>query len=143
MKTRILVSMMAAAALCGCTSIQVKPVDEVAAIKQVCVVENPKVEVSDFVDVIRDGLNRHGIASTVVNADGARSCEVTMTYTALRTWDFAPYLSHAELRLWRDGRQIGAATYHLNGGGGLSLAKWAGTHSKIDPVMDQLLAARP
>jgi hypothetical protein len=132
----------AALVAAGCTSIQVKPVDAAASFRQVCIVENPKVEVSDFLDVLRDGFDRHGIASSVVNLEGAKACDVTLTYTALRTWDLAPYLSHAELRLWRDGRQIGSATYHLNGGGGLSLAKWQGTKTKIDPVMDQLLSDR-
>lgn len=132
----------AIAALAGCTSIEVRPLDASAPLKQVCIVQNPRVEVSDFVDVLRDGFDRHGIASSVVATTAAASCEVTLTYTALRTWDMAPYLSHAELRLWRDGRQIGAATYHLNGGGGLSLMKWQGTKAKMDPVIDQLLAGR-
>jgi hypothetical protein len=64
---------------------------------------------------------------------------VHLTYTALRSWDFKPYLSHAELRLWRDGLQIGAADYHLRGKGGFSFAKWQGTKAKMDPVIDQLL----
>jgi hypothetical protein len=133
---------VAVAILTGCTSVQVRPLDASAPLKQVCIVQNPKVEVSDFVDVLRDGFDRHGIASTVVSATGGGSCEVTVTYTALRTWDMAPYLSHAELRLWREGRQIGSATYHLDGGGGLSLMKWQGTKTKMDPVIDQLLAGR-
>jgi hypothetical protein len=126
----------------ACTSIEVRPLDASAPIKQVCIVENPRVEVSDFVDVMRDGFDRHGMASSVVTAEAAKTCDVTLTYTALRKWDLAPYLAHAELRLWRDGRQIGSATYHLNGGGGLSLAKWEGTRTKMDPVMDQLLVGR-
>ena len=136
------IAMSATLALAACTSIQVRPLDAMADLKQVCIVENPKVEVGDFVDVLRDGFDRHGIATTVMSSDAARGCDTTLTYTALRTWDFAPYLSHAELRLWRDGRQIASATYHLNGGGGLSLAKWEGTKTKMDPVMDQLLAGR-
>ena len=143
MRTARLFVVAMSMALGGCTAIEVRPVDDVTDIRQVCIVENPKVEVADFVDVLRDGFDRHGIASSVVNPDSAKACEVTLTYTALRTWDLAPYLSHAELRLWRDGRQIGAATYHLNGGGGLSLAKWQGTKAKIDPGMDRLLAGRP
>ena len=33
------------------------------------------------------------------------------------------------------------ASYHLNGGGGLALNKWASVKSKMDPVLDELLAA--
>jgi hypothetical protein len=31
----------------------------------------------------------------------------------------------------------------MAGHGGLSLAKWAGTHSKIDPVIDEMLRNYP
>ena len=140
---RIVRALACLAATAGCTSIQVKPLDASSPLKQVCIVQNPRVEVSDFVDVLRDGFDRHGIASSVVASEDAKPCDATLTYTALRTWDLAPYLSHAELRLWRDGRQIGSANYHLNGGGGLPLMKWQGTKTKMDPVIDQLLAAKP
>lgn len=51
-----------------------------------------------------------------------------------------PYLSHAELQLHRAGQQVASAEYHLRGKGGFSLTKWAGTKSKMDPVIDELLA---
>ncbi|MUV14779.1 Sbal_3080 family lipoprotein [Noviluteimonas gilva] len=125
--------------LAACTSTNVRPVESVANIKEVCIQNNPAVIVDDFVPVLRDGFDRHGIATTVVDADGAKQCPVTLTYTALRSWDFKPYLSHAELRLWREGRQIGAADYHLRGKGGFALTKWQGTKAKMDPVIDELL----
>jgi hypothetical protein len=126
----------------GCTSVNVRSVDQSANLQQVCIVNNSKVIVDDFVPVLRDGFDRHGIGTSVVDQAEAKSCDVTLTYTALRSWDFKPYLSHAELRLWRDGKQIGSADYHLNGKGGFSLAKWASTKSKMDPVIDQLLVGR-
>lgn len=52
----------------------------------------------------------------------------------------SPYLSHAELRLEKGGHRIAYAEYHLRGKGGLSLSKWQGTKTKMDPVIDQLLA---
>lgn len=63
----------------------------------------------------------------------------TFWYAALRTWDLAPYLSHAELTLYQDDHVIGEAKYHLRGGGGLSLAKWASAATKMNPVVDKLL----
>lgn len=130
-------------ALCliGCTSVRVSPVASTARVTKVCIVNNPRVSVSDFVDVLRDGFDRHGIATSVVTGPTPSSCEVTLTYTALRSWDFAAYLSRAELRLWRNGRQIGSADYHLRSRGGLSLVKWRGTKSKMDPVIDRLLSS--
>lgn len=43
----------------------------------------------------------------------------------------------------KDDAFIGSDHYHLNGHGGLDLGKYAGTHSKIDPVMDELLRNYP
>ena len=67
-------------------------------------------------------------------------CLFTSTYTALRSWDFAMYMTDAQIDILRDGRQIASANYHLKGGGGLSLNKWASTREKILPVIDTLLA---
>lgn len=127
-------------ALTSCTSVDVRPAQTLQRGTEVCIVNNPKVIVSDFVDVVRDGFDRHGLPTKVVSESESNSCKITLTYTALRSWDMAPYLSHAELRLWENGSQIGFAQYHLNGKGGYSLTKWKGTKSKIDPVVDQLLS---
>jgi len=135
-------TIVALLAITGCTSINVRPVESVGNLKNVCIENNPKVTVTDFIDVLRDGFNRHNVPTTVVDAAGAKSCEVTLTYTALRSWDFKSYISHAELRLWRNGTQIGSADYHLKGKGGFSLNKWGSTKEKLDPVIDQLLSRR-
>ena len=127
-------------AMAGCTSVKVKPASSLGAGTEVCIVNNLKVIVDGFVDTVRDGFSRHGVPTKLVNEDAAASCEVTLTYTALRSWDLSPYLSRAELRLWRGGLQIGSAEYHLRGKGGLSLAKWQGVKAKMDPVVDELLA---
>ena len=79
------------------------------------------------------------IQSQVVENKSAQGCVYSMTYTALRSWDVTTYLSHAELYLWKEGRQIAQAEYHLRGGGGLALTKFASTQTKMEPVIDQLL----
>lgn len=140
MKGKVLILFVLAAS--GCTSINVRPVESTANLQRVCIVNNPKVIVSDFISVLQDGFDRHNIATSVVESSEATSCDVTLTYTALRSWDFKPYISHAELRLWRDGKQIGAADYHLKGKGGFALTKWGSTKEKMDPVIDQLLASK-
>lgn len=127
--------------LAGCTAVTVRPVDESIGLTRICIKENPKVEVSDFVNVLRDGFDRHGIATDVYSGSIPNECEYILTYTALRSWDIVPYLSHAEIRIEKEGRQVAYAEYHLKGKGGFSLAKWDGTKTKIDPVIDELLAA--
>jgi hypothetical protein len=91
-------------------------VDSLARIERVCIQENPKVEVSDFLTVVRDGFDRHGIATEVFSGTAGTNCSAILTNTARRAWDMATYLSHAELRLERDGRQLEHAEYHVNRG---------------------------
>ncbi len=121
MKIWLLIAVVAV--ISGCTSVTVRPVSSSVHLQSVCIINNPKVIVADFIPVLRDDFSRHNIATSVVDQAQAQSCDVTLTYTALRSWDFKPYLSHAELRLWRGGKQIGFAEYHLNGGGGFDLGK--------------------
>lgn len=125
--------------LTGCTAVDVRPVDKSIALKNVCIKENPKVKVTDFLHVVREGFDRHGIATEMFSGSIPNECEYILTYTALRSWDITPYLSHAELWLEKNGKQIAYAQYHLKGKGGLSLTKWKGTKAKMDPVIDNLL----
>jgi hypothetical protein len=119
----------------------VQPLNESLAPSIVCIQENPKVQVSDFLQVLQTGFSRHGIATEVFTGDVPQTCEYVLTYTALRSWDLTPYLSHAELHLSRNGRSVARAEYHLRGKGGFSLMKYQGTKKKMDPVIDQLLEA--
>ena len=123
----------------GCTSITVRPIGSEHNLKQVYIQKNPKVKVRDFVSVLEAGFDRHGINTKVYSGLIPDSGEYILTYTAFQSWDFAPYLSHAEIRVGNDEEDIGYAEYHLKGKGGLSLMKWKGTKAKMDPVIDELL----
>jgi len=137
-----IILIFAVVSLSACTSVNVKPVDPSLSITSICIRHNPKVEVDDFVQVLRNGFWRHGIASDLIRGRMPKGCEYILNYTALRSWDMATYLSHAELWLEKDGKQIASAEYHLVGKGGLSLTKWAGTKEKMYPVIDELLTGR-
>lgn len=123
----------------GCTSIQVQPISSDMKITDICIEENPKVIVVDFLPVIRDRFEYHGINTQVYDSPDPKKCEYILTYTALKTWDLGTYMHHAELRLEKNGRKVASAEYHLNAKGGLSLMKWQGTKTKLDPVVDELL----
>ena len=123
----------------GCTSVNVQPIDSGLNINYVCVEENTKVIVDDFLSVVRQGFKRHGIDTKVVSKPAPKGCEFVLTYTAFKTWDVGMYMHHAELTLEKGGHVIGSAEYHLNGKGGLSLMKWQSTKTKMDPVIDELL----
>jgi hypothetical protein len=128
-------------AFSACTTITVQPIDASIGLHHVCIHQNPKVLVTDFVQVIRDGFMRHEISTEVFSGTAPEGCEYILTYTALRSWDIVPFLSHAELYLKHEGRTVASAEFHLKGKGGYALTKFQGTKKKMDPVIDQLLAA--
>lgn len=140
-KLRITLPLLAAITLLsGCTATRVTPLK--AAADQMCIEENPKVQVSDFVSVLQEGFARHGIQTQIYSKIPRADCPYVVTYTARRSWDMAPYLSTAEITILGPRRQtLAKANYHLRGKGGLSLMKWQDTKSKIDPVIDELLAS--
>jgi hypothetical protein len=145
MKTIVTLLILVSVGLAGCTTVNVQPVRSDEAISSVVIRENPKVAVSDFLDVLVDGFQRHSIATRVVRADVAvPSDSYVVDYVARRSWDMAPYLVDASITITRNGSRIAHAEYHLKGKGGFSLMKWQGTRTKIAPVIDELLKdARP
>lgn len=127
----------------ACTSVSVVPVDASEGLQRVCIERNPAVAVADFLDVLRVGFMRHGIATEIVEAPTPAECEFVLRYTALRSWDITAFVSHAELHLERSGRPIAHAIYHLRGKGGYALTKYQSTREKMNPVIDELLAQYP
>ncbi len=124
----------------GCTSIDVRQVPAAHKINHVCIKNNPKVTVTDFVQVVEDVFNNHSITTEIYNGNTPEHCQYNLSYTALRSWDLSTYLSHAELRLYKGVQRIGYAEYHLIGKGGLALNKWASVKSKMTPVINKLLS---
>lgn len=124
----------------GCTSRLVNPVPAGMSIASVCIEPNPKVAVDDFLEIVRAGFERNGISATVHTAPAPASCEYVVTYTARKTWDVTTYLSFAEIYIHRQGQRVALGHYHLRGGGGLAMNKWKSAKSKIDPVIDNMLA---
>jgi hypothetical protein len=127
----------------GCTSVDVRPIPASAKVDKICIKFNDDVNVDDFVPVMQEDFSDHGIRSVVFNAEKPNNCEFTLSYTVDRWWDLAPYMVDARLIVNKDDEFIGSAHYHLNGHGGLDLAKWAGTHSKIDPAINEMLRNYP
>lgn len=127
----------------GCTSLTVSPISSNSNLKHVVIVKNPKVEVKNFISVLQEGFERHGI-STEIYAGGEIPTSIgVVNYTALRSWDGWPYMSVAEVTVKQDSTQVGRGDFYLRGKGGLSLMKWRGTRYKINPLMDEMLKNYP
>jgi len=127
--------------MAACTTTKITPLQS-KLVKSVCIEENEKVVVQNFIGIVRNGFEDHGFRTSVYHGVMPESCNTILTYTATRKWDLKPYMTDAELWLRdRDGNRLGYAQYHLKGGGGLALNKWASPESKMKPVIDELLLA--
>ncbi len=139
MKFPSLLLVAVACCLSGCTAVNIRAIPNETRIIKVLIRESPKVPVADFLDVLVEGFERHGISTTIVPESADLGDAYVVTYTAQRKWDMAIYLADATISIQKEGHRIAHAEYHLRNGGGLSLAKWQNTKTKIDPVIDELL----
>lgn len=129
----------------GCTSIQVKNNEgfQPQAVKQICVINNPKVIIAGFNDSIVRSFARYNINARVYPENSKPAlCETTMDYTALRTWDFVTYMSYAKFTLMKEGRIVSEAEFRLKGNGGFALNKWRSTDTKVDELVDVLVGGK-
>jgi hypothetical protein len=130
------------AALVGCTSLEVRALpSQPVKIDCVCIKKNADVNVDDFVQVVQEGFARHGLTTKLIDGPMPADCHYVLEYTADRWWDMAPYMADARLTITKDGAYLSSGHYHLNGHGGFDLGKYAGTASKLNPVIDQMLQA--
>lgn len=126
-------------ALTGCASNPVKPLQqhELVTLKDVCVQTNEKVIVPAFESYIRDGFARHNIKAHFYKDSLPEMCDTKLTYTALRSWDMATYLSVIKLDLYSNsGELLAKIDWEQNP---LALNKWRNSEGKVFDAIDQLL----
>ena len=134
------VATLAAVLLTGCVgkTVKVESLDtKTYHIDNICIVQNDKVIVLDFIPIIRKGFKRHGISSKVYYEDVPKTCEYVFTYRATQAWDLKVFLESARLYINKDNTVIASASY--DSGGGLQTSKFGTHESKLDPVIDKLL----
>jgi hypothetical protein len=135
-----ILSLSVMAALVGCTSLDVKRLPpQPAKIDCVCIKKNADMNVDDLVQVVQERFAKHGLTTKLIDGPMPADCHYMLEYTADRWWDLAPYMVDARLTITKDGAYLSSGHYHLNGHGGLDLGKYAGTASKLNPVIDQML----
>lgn len=140
--SKLLIVVTSIMVLAGCTSVKVQPVSSSESIDTICIENNPKVVRGDFLPTVRSEIEQYGINTVVYDGEKMPgSCNYRMTYTALQSWDFTPYLSHAELHLYKGYAKIGEGIFHLNGKGGLDLSKFNSTRDKMAPVVQQMFGS--
>lgn len=138
---RILLPLAVVLCLAGCTSIEVRPLPYDAQIKDIKLIENPKVIVDDFVPVMEKNFSRHGIGlKHFTESARVGENEYVIRYSAKRSWMVLPYLADANVRVYKGSMIVAEGKYHLIGRFFcLSPYKWQGVETKMQPVFDELL----
>ena len=126
----------------GCTTVEVQPVSASAgsSLKVVYIQRNAQADeiAPDLASAIENGFQRHHIGTRVVNAEPPGESVYVLTYAATGGWDLKPFMKTAEVRLKRGATQVGYARYE--NAGGLNTSKFAPARTKVDPLLEQLLA---
>ena len=139
MRHRVIVPLLVALALVACSIKQnVRPVTPAdLATREICIRENKTVR-EGFLEAYRQALESKGFSVRMLDPDaGIRACPLLTTYTANWRWDLALYMAYAELTVFRDGNEIGKATYDALMGGG-RMDKFIKADEKVRELVNQL-----
>ena len=128
--------------LTGCAIEQRVERSESFAEKEICVIENPDVPAS-FLEAYERALLKRGYSvRRMASSSTLRACPITSTYTGNWSWDILLYMSYANLRLYKVGREIASVTYDSTQGGH-NFGKFINADSKIDEMTNQLVSQEP
>ncbi|HEY0063487.1 MAG TPA: Sbal_3080 family lipoprotein [Telluria sp.] len=114
----------------------VQPVAPFSA-REICLIENPAVR-AGVIEAYQRTLREKGyVVKRLPPQSAVTECNVTTTYTANWQWDMAMYMSYAQIKVFRDGYQVGEASYDARGGGG-NMSKFIDADKKITELVNQL-----
>lgn len=135
--TLVLLTLCVVPSACTTTHVDIKRLSSDHKIDSMCIKENKKVIVKEFLTLLQDGFNRHQIQTKIYEDELPSTCEYTVYYNANGKWDLYLYLSTAWIEIRRNNEIIAHANYR--GPSGLNPEKRQSSKSKIDPVIDDLL----
>lgn len=125
----------------GCSvKYTVEPASEIASYAQeICVVENPEIK-PEFLDAYIPLLEGKGFTVRKLTANSSLdSCSILSTYAGKWSWDFKTYMSFAEIKIYKDGVEVGKAIYQAPTGGMAMTTKiYEETKVKVKGLVDQL-----
>ena len=130
----------------GCNTYSVQPLPYDDGLNDVVVVQNSKVIVEDFLDVMTDEFNARNIKVRLAQPSYvAKPNEYVVRYDARQSWDFSPYLSDATIRVSQDNMIKAKGKYHHIGGSCSfdCFTKWRGTEWKMKDLYEELLKNYP
>ena len=105
-------------------------------VSKICMIDNPKVKES-FRDAYQRALEAKGYTVEIIDKGSqSNACEVTTRYTATWGWDLALYLSYAQLKVYKNGKDSGEAVYKVVFGG--TTGKFIDAEEKVIELVNQL-----
>ena len=138
---KCLAALAVPAVLAGCAIHQrVEPVAKIE-LKQICVVENPRVRAT-FLAAYQRALEGMGFVVQVLPENAALSaCPLVSNYLARWQWDLALYMAYAEFKVFHDGNQVGGAFYNAQSSGA-NPSKFINAEQKVKELVDQMFPER-
>ena len=132
--------------LVGCsTNIEVSPLPYDENLKEISLINNPRVIVRQYVPTLELYFARHGIGVKQVSEfTPLGPDEYGIRYSAKQSWTITTYLSDAYVNVYKGNKLVAGGKFHLVGGSfSLSLSKWNRTETKMKPVLEELLKNYP
>ena len=132
--------------LVGCsTNIEVSPLQYDENLKEISLIDNPKVIVRQYVPTLELYFAKHGIGVKRVSEFAQLGPdEYGIRYSARQSWTITTYLSDAYVNVYKGNKVVAVGKFHLVGGSFcLSLSKWNRTETKMKPVLEELLKNYP
>ena len=125
-------------ALAGCTIRHAAPLAETP--DALCIQKNPAVIVPNFLPILQESLQGHGVQTKVVS--DTTDCSLVLSYDARQGWDLENFVRYIELEVTRpNGTLVGRSWWkHRNGFG---FNKYAPTEIKVARAVDDLLTCAP
>ena len=109
------ICILVAALISACTIVQTIEPAEIDSNAKICIVENPTVR-EGFLQELKKVLGELNIDYIVTDNSGARDCKWELSYVARWSWEYALYLSYAEISVFKHGSLDGRAYYDSTGG---------------------------
>jgi hypothetical protein len=131
MKTRLLLATLVLP-LSGCISTQVIKAPVIAD-KTICIIDNPSTRTA-FRDAYERQVRAKGYETKIV-APGT-ACATTSTYEADYGFHWGLYLSHAQITIYSNEKEVGKATYKAPY---FDMNKHGAVEPKIGALVEQLL----
>ena len=115
---------------------QVDPVPSVE-VHELCIINNPDVR-EGFLNAYQQAIQAKGFQTKILDQSAIpNDCPLSSTYTANWRWDLALYMAFAEIKIYKEGKQVGRAVYDSLGGSG-NLSKFIDAEKKVKELVDQL-----